>query len=140
MGFSIRPMKETDAAVVCRLSGYLGYELDIGQFFGRFSMLNEDPNHTVWVMDSPETGVVAWLHLGLIHTTRLEVKALVVDEKHQKAGLGKRFMAYAESFARTEGFLQVFLTSSIKRADAHAFYERLGYVRTQTSHKYLKNI
>jgi N-acetylglutamate synthase-like GNAT family acetyltransferase len=144
MAFSIRKMKETDAAVVCELSRQLGYELDIGQFFGRLSMISQNSNHSLWVADSAETGVVGFIHLEktvqLVSEPRLEVMALVISKKMRGTGLGKRLMKYAESFAKSEDLNEVTLTTNIKRDDAHAFYEKLGFIRAKTSHRYTKRM
>ena len=127
MAFRIRAMKETDVHPVCILAKQLGYECNDGQFFGRFSILKQNDNHSLWVIESPDTGVVAWMHLekvyGLINPPRLQVRALVVDENHRRKGLGKRFVLYAESVARTEEMPQIYLTSNIIREDTHAFYK-----------------
>jgi N-acetylglutamate synthase-like GNAT family acetyltransferase len=144
MAYRIRKMKDTDAIAVCKLVEELGYELDSGQFLGRFLQLNEEKNHTLWVMESPETGVCALAHfersLGLVHPPRLEVKALVVEKASRRKGLAKRFMLYAESFARTEDLMQVFLRCNITRSESHEFYETIGYQKMKTSHSFLKNV
>ena len=144
MSFRIRMMKDSDVAAVCKLSKQLGYELNDGQFFGRLSLLAQSKNHSLWVMDSEKMGVAAWMHLErtdrLVCAPRLEIRALVVDEKFRKQGLGKRFVLYAESVARTDNLNEVFLTSNIIREETHAFYERAGYRRVKTSHAFVKGL
>jgi len=142
MAFSIRKMKETDGNRICELAAQLGYEMDIAQFFGRVSLLNQNPNHSIWVADSPETGVAALIHLEktiqLVSQPRLEVIALVVDQKLRGSGLGKRLMRYAESFAKSEDLSEITLTTNVKRDETHAFYEKIGFLKLKTSHRYLK--
>jgi N-acetylglutamate synthase-like GNAT family acetyltransferase len=144
MAFRIRMMKDSDVVAVCGLAHELGYELNDGQFFGRFSLLSQNQNHSLWVIDSAETGVVAFMHLeksyGLIHLPRLEVRALIVNKKFRGKGLGKRFVLYAESVARTEETSQIYLTSNVVREDTHAFYKSYGYENVKTSLVFVKNL
>ena len=144
MGFSIRKVKESDGVRVCALANELGYEVDLAQFFGRLSLLNQNPNHSLWVADSPETGVAAFMHLEktlhLLSPPRLELMALVVDEKQRGSGLGTRLMKFAESFARTEDLTEVCLTTNVQREKARSFYEKLGYLKTKSSHVYVKTL
>ena len=144
MAYRIRKIKDTDAIAICGLVEQLGYELDTGQYLGRLLQVSENQNHTLWVMESPEAGVCAVAHfekiVGLLHTPRLEIKALVVDKASRRKGLAKRFMLYAESFARTEDLMQVYLSCNITRSESHEFYETIGYQKTKTSHNFLKNL
>lgn len=144
MAFRIRGMKETDMDPVCALAKQLGYDCTDGQFFGRLSVLKSNANHSLWIIESAETGVVAWMHLEkcyeLIHAPRLQVRALVVNEKHRRQGLGRRFVLYAESVARTEEMPQICLTSNILRDDTHAFYKTYGYENVKTSLVFVKNL
>ena len=142
MSFRIRTLKDTDALAVCELSRQLGYPLDSGQFLGRLLMLRENPNHSLWVMEAAEKGVCAFAHfervVGMVHVPRLDVNALIIDERFRRKGLAKRFMLYAESYARTEDLTQVYLTCNIARTETHDFYDAMGYQKVKTSFSFLK--
>ena len=56
--------------------------------------------------------------------------ALVVDERHRRAEVGRALVAAVEARARERGCALLFLTTAERRSDAHAFYERLGFERT----------
>jgi N-acetylglutamate synthase-like GNAT family acetyltransferase len=56
--------------------------------------------------------------------------ALVVDERHRRAAVGRALVAAVEARARERGCGLLFLTTAERRSDAHAFYERLGFERT----------
>jgi len=66
------------------------------------------------------------------------VQALVVDQASQGSGAGKIMMATAEAWAMDRGFTSVALASQVSRAEAHAFYEAIGYRRAATSHLFRK--
>jgi GNAT superfamily N-acetyltransferase len=53
--------------------------------------------------------------------------ALVVDQRFRRAGVGARLTEAVEVKARERGCEQLVLSSAHRRADAHAFYEALGY-------------
>jgi GNAT superfamily N-acetyltransferase len=59
-----------------------------------------------------------------------KLAALVVDEAHRGTGVGRTLVAAMEAEARARGCGIFFLTTAEGRADAHAFYERLGLERT----------
>lgn len=59
-----------------------------------------------------------------------KIGALVVDEAHRGRGIGRALLAALEDEARRRGCSQLFLTTSERRDDAHAFYERVGLEQT----------
>ena len=50
-------------------------------------------------------------------------------------GIGAALVAHAEGEARARGAATLALTSNAARADAHRFYERLGFARTHVGFK-----
>jgi GNAT superfamily N-acetyltransferase len=58
------------------------------------------------------------------------VENVVVDASSRGSGVGRRLMAEAVRLAEEAGCYKVTLTSNIKRTDAHAFYERIGFGQT----------
>jgi GNAT superfamily N-acetyltransferase len=64
--------------------------------------------------------------------------ALVVDEDLRGSGVGRALVAHVEERARCEGCVQLDLSSSDRRVDAHAFYRRLGFA--DVSRKFVKDL
>lgn len=58
------------------------------------------------------------------------VENVVVDAGIRGGGYGRLLMRHAEQVAEAAGCYKVSLTSNVKRAPAHAFYERIGYRNT----------
>jgi len=54
----------------------------------------------------------------------------VVDVPVRGRGVGRALVSAAEEVLAGEGCGLLEITSNVRRADAHAFYERLGYERT----------
>jgi len=91
-----------------------------------------DPNVRMVVIEEDES-VVGTLTLYLLpnlsHGGRpfAIVENVVVDGSGRNGGYGRLLMDYAMQAAVDAGCYKVSLTSNMKRAPAHAFYERLGY-------------
>ena len=57
------------------------------------------------------------------------VIAIVVAARHRRGGVATALVAVAEAEARAHGSRRLDLSSGDWRADAHAFYERVGFER-----------
>ncbi len=68
-----------------------------------------------------------------------EIGGLVVDTQARRQGIGRALMAQAEVWAKEHGFAEVRLRSGLHRADAHEFYQSVGYELAKTSHMFRKS-
>lgn len=83
---------------------------------------------------------------GVLHVQNLverdepgcEVAGLVVGERFRRGGIGELLMEALEKEARARGGKTMVLNTAHRRADAHAFYEALGY--EHTGRRYAKEI
>ena len=66
---------------------------------------------------------------------RMTVEAVRVRAESRSGGIGRKLMAYAIDRARDRGCRMVQLTTDKRRADAHRFYESLGFT---ASHEGMK--
>lgn len=64
-----------------------------------------------------------------------QLRSVQVREDCRSAGIGALMVAEAERLALARGAGWIELTSNKKRAGAHRFYERLGYVRSHEGFK-----
>ena len=70
---------------------------------------------------------------------RATVESVRVDGKFRGRGIGKELMLWAIERARKENCIAVQLTTNAERADAHRFYENLGFKGSHLGMKfYLK--
>ena len=69
-----------------------------------------------------------------------EVGGLVVDSRARGQGIGRSLMAAAESWTRERGYTRLMLRSNTIRAEAHRFYQGLGYTIVKSQHKFQKPI
>ena len=64
---------------------------------------------------------------GMVQRRRLHVETLVVRCKHRRRGIGRRLMEEGAAWGRSQGAVEVVLTTWVGNREAEAFYERLGY-------------
>jgi GNAT superfamily N-acetyltransferase len=134
-------MTAADIPVAQQLLSQLGYPLDGKEVRQRYDAVAAAGDHAVMVAQHAGR-VIAFCHVyarpALDKPLEAIVQALVVDESSRGSGVGKSMMMAAETWARDRGFTSVALASSVARAEAHAFYETIGYERAATSHLFRK--
>jgi ribosomal protein S18 acetylase RimI-like enzyme len=97
-----------------------------------FAAIEADPNQMLAVADSDGV-VVGTLQLtfipGLSHkgAWRGQVESVRVASSRRGTGLGQAMLEWAVAECRARGCRMVQLTTDKTRADAHRFYERLGF-------------
>jgi GNAT superfamily N-acetyltransferase len=126
---TIRDAGPGDAEAVAALLTQLGYPSDVSAVEERLDRLRIVGDR---VVVAETDGIVAGLaHLQVTPALELDrpaakVGALVVDEARRGRGIGRALMEALEVEARLRGCELIYLTSSERRDDAHAFYERVG--------------
>jgi GNAT superfamily N-acetyltransferase len=68
----------------------------------------------------------------------VRVLTMAVSQGHQGSGIGNELLKCAEQYARHNNITTIMLTSNMKRAETHRFYEHNGY--TKKSYGFFKNI
>ena len=92
-------------------------------------------------MKEPGGGVAGTLQLTLIPglarrgALRAQIEAVRVHAAHRGRGLGAALFGWAVEEARRRGCALVQLTTDKKRADAHRFYDRIGFTASHEGYK-----
>jgi len=138
----IRRARKTDAGQIAVLSGQLGYPASPAQIVRRLSGLKPAANHAVFVAELPGTGVVGWVHVGVVRLidseARAEIHGLIVGEDQRSLGAGALLLEAAEKWARPRGCAAMNVRSNVMRERAHKFYERQGYEHYKTQKAFRK--
>jgi GNAT superfamily N-acetyltransferase len=66
------------------------------------------------------------------------ITALVVTERARGLGVGRQLVDRAVDLARRWGCTRLMVTTHVRRADAHAFYEHIGF--EFTGRRYVKTL
>jgi ribosomal protein S18 acetylase RimI-like enzyme len=138
----VREANRRDASAVADLLGELAYPSTLAQAAERIERIAADP--TSWLLVAELDGAVAGF--GVLHVQNLverdepgcEVAGLVVGERFRRRGVGELLMQALEDEARARGGKTMVLNTAHRRADAHAFYEALGY--EHTGRRYAKEL
>jgi N-acetylglutamate synthase-like GNAT family acetyltransferase len=129
MGLTIRDAQVADSEQIAALLAQLGYPTQasmVGPRLDRLAIVGDRV-----VVAELDGAVVGLAHLQVAPAIEHErpvarIAALVVDAYHRGRGIGRTLVEELEAEARARGCGLLFLTTSERRDDAHAFYEHLG--------------
>lgn len=131
---TIRPPTAADSSGIAPLLAELGYPAPQDALPARLERLASDPRATILLAERMGEAVgLITVHLRdtINHEEPLaQITALVVAERARGEGVGRELVAAAERWARQQGATRVVVSTALDRADAHRFYERLGFVHT----------
>jgi GNAT superfamily N-acetyltransferase len=105
-----------------------------------FVAIDNDPSQLL-VVATDAIEVVATMQLSFIPglarrgALRAQAEAVRVAASHRSRGFGEAMFQWAVDEARCRGCAVVQLTTDKTRADAHRFYERLGFTASHEGYK-----
>jgi N-acetylglutamate synthase-like GNAT family acetyltransferase len=138
----IRDARAEDAKVLARLLDQLGYPSSTEAVARRVRELTSSEADRLLVAEVDEQVVgFAGVHVSLAveyDKPAAKLSAIAVDEAHRRRGVGEALVEAAVQEARARGCGLIFLTTAERRADAHAFYEALGF--EFTGRRYAKTL
>ena len=134
----VRKARVADASEVVRLLTQLGHAQPPGSDSDRLVAFIEQGQWVFVAERQPAAQMPHLLGVATLHVMPVmhragpigRLTAVVVDEPARGEGVGRALVRAGEEFLAARGCAMIEITSNIKRADAHAFYERLGYERT----------
>lgn len=137
----VRDAVASDAQALATLCTQLGYPTTTDDMPGRLARLATDPNIRVLVA-TIDDGVVGLATMHVRHMINhdkplAQLTTLVVDERYRGQGVGRALVTTVDRLARERSCKRLVVTTALRRADAHAFYEALGF--THTGRRYGKD-
>ena len=140
MNYRIRAALTDDSPQLAVLIGELGYLSTKGFIQEKLAQLSAIPGTKIFVADydGKVIGLLSFSILPLLHLDEGlgRITALVVASQFKGRGIGKSLVVKAEAFAWNNRCGRIEITSGEHRADAHAFYEAIGY--KQDSRRFVK--
>jgi GNAT superfamily N-acetyltransferase len=131
---AIREARPEDSEAVADLLGELGYPTDAARFERRLDRIERDPSSRLFVaiVNGHVAGLAGFHLLPLVEHDEpgCQLTALVVGEAYRRTGVGSELVRTVENEARSRGGRRVVVNTARHRADAHAFYNRLGFEAT----------
>lgn len=123
-----------DVSEIARLLTQLGYPTTVDDLRERWQEWGDEGNNAL-VAES-ETGDLSGV--CTLHFTRVlhrpkpvgRITAMVVDEAERGRGIGRKLVEAAERELTRVGCGMLEVTSNVRRVEAHAFYESLGFEKS----------
>ena len=139
---AIRRVTLADSGHVASLVSALGYPTSSAQMVRRLeSILSDDDYATLVACEGERIVGFVGTRVGLLFEgdgLYGQIMAVAVAPDCQRNGIGRMLMHAAESMLIARGACVFVVTSGNHRADAHAFYENIGY--TFTGRRYGKRV
>jgi N-acetylglutamate synthase-like GNAT family acetyltransferase len=130
-------MTSQDLTQVCDLCEQLGYPATLQELTHRFMTLKKSQSHALYTYKEDDK-VLGWIHLeavdDLIEERKVEIKAIVVDEKSRGKEIGHQLLEQAKLWARSLNLKTIYLSCNIQRLQTHQFYLKEGFSQNKTSH------
>lgn len=130
----IRAAEERDAPELSRLLTALGHPTEANSIAARWAEWTAAGNTALIAerSDGVILGVATLHQMTVLHRPRPvgRITALVVDSSARGCGIGRALVTAAEAVLADAGCGLLEITSHYRFADAHAFYEHLGYDKT----------
>lgn len=140
----IRQAREQDCAELARLAGQLGYAASEDTMRKRLQRLLSSSTDAVFVAETADGGLAGWIHGVLSQVLesdyRVEIAGLIVDERFRQKGVGRDLVERVEHWGVEHGVEQASVRCRTTRADAHRFYESLGYTQAKTQIVFRKSL
>lgn len=136
MQVNIREAMEEDLSYILEL--YKQPDMDNGKALPLeharviFDRIKSYPNYIVYVAESngEMVGTFALMiidNLAHMGAPSALVEDVVVKENLQGRGIGKQMIMFVMDYCKSIGCYKIALSSSLKRENAHRFYESLGF-------------
>ena len=140
---TIRSARPSDAETITALTKQLGYDAELSTVASRLLRLLARSDQQLLVADDGGRAI-GWIHMVITEYVEADafvvIGGLVVDREYRKQGIGRRLLIRAEEWAAQHGCSLVRLSSNVKRIEAHAFYERVGYTNLKTQYAFAKRV
>lgn len=136
----VREAIPSDAAAIAALATELGFPLTTGEVAARLPLLGDARELPLVADDERIVGCLTWHITPVLHRPAPlgRITMLIVTAHARGRGIGSALVAAAEARLSGCGCKLIEVTSNIKLAEAHLFYERLGY--EQTSYRFAKEV
>ncbi len=142
MAIDYRPAESGDREVISELLKQLGYEVTPQQVIQRLQAIRQRQGEVIVASDGRRViGCInAISDLRLAAGEVGELVSLVVDTEYRGQGIGKALVAEAIKVLKNNGCNRVRVRANILRADAHRFYNSLGFRENKSQKIFLLDL
>ena len=138
----LREATVADAPALAPLLGELGYPVTETALTLRMRRLIARDDQKILIAENA-SGVLGLLALHVFPVLAYDrdlamIMALVITARARGLGVGRQLVDRAAAIGKSLGANRLMVTTHVRRADAHAFYERLGF--EFTGRRYVRSI
>lgn len=135
---AMRDATEADLPAVLALAAQPGFDdgvvLGLPEATAVFRKMQSYPSYRMYVAEAGGAVVGTYTLLIMDNIAHMATPSAVVEQvivapEAQGLGVGTAMMTHAAETAGAAGCYKLTLSSSLKRTKAHAFYDKLGFVR-----------
>jgi N-acetylglutamate synthase-like GNAT family acetyltransferase len=131
---AVREATVEDAPALAPLLGELGYPVAADALASRMRRMLARDDQKVLIAEG-EGAALGLLALHVFPVLAYDrdlamIMALVVTGSARGLGVGRALVEAAQALGKSLGASRLMVTTHVRRADAHAFYERLGFELT----------
>ena len=132
----IRPARKTDIPGILALYKGLedgqGWNTELSTAEDKFERMGSYPHFSVYIAEWAGEMVGSFELLIMDNLAHQGASSAIVEDVVVKAGcqgkgIGKAMMEFAMQVSREQRCYKMVLSSSLKRIDAHCFYEQMGF-------------
>ncbi len=141
--FHVRRARPEEANRLALLAAEIGHDDPPERLAIRLDRILESGSHQVFVVEHEET-VLGWAQVGitlrLASPTSGEIGGLVVTKTARGQGAGRALVDSCATWARQRGAERLRVRSQVRRRQAHAFFEKLGFQQQKTQHVFARKL
>ena len=130
----IRKAKESDLKLVKLLVEELEeqkFEFEIFKEIYLKNLISTEVHYFVAEVNNDVVGFMSIFESTPLHHCHklAEIQELIISQNYRGLSIGKEFIELATKLGQEKGWLQIELSSNMKRLKAHSFYLRNGFSR-----------
>jgi len=133
--------EETVYKMICGLENMQIDQVAFQTVF-RKNLESENIRYFIAELAKKPVGMVSCHIQPLLHHAALvsEIQEMYVEPDYRSANIGKALMNYVTAYAKSQGAVQMEVTSRNTRENAHRFYQREGFEKSHVKLvRYFKN-
>lgn len=139
----IREAREEDAEIISDLCEQLSRRISAEDVIERLKIFAGDPAYSFYVAEA-DGRVIGFVCTGIrteiLTGLQARIDGVVVESSFRGGGVGRKLMAAAEKWAKENGSETMKLNSNTIRAEAHKFYEKIGYEKAKEQYQFKKSL
>ena len=142
MDIRIRKAVPGDTEAIVLLTGELGYNSTKKEIEKNLQIILQNPEQEVFVAETEE--IIGWMHIALTKALEsrpfVEIRGIVVKEKHRGKGAGTKMIQTAEKWTREKGINRLRIRTNITREETREYYRNMGFISLKKQEVFEKEI